>query len=54
MPRVNYRQAKRHREDSRKKRQLEKRERKMARNEEVAPATNSPVNDPNSDSKPSP
>jgi hypothetical protein len=43
MPRQNYRQAKRHREESRKKRQLEKRQKKLTRTEDAAPAPGSAV-----------
>ena len=43
MTRNNYRQAKRSREDTRKKRQLEKLERKTGRKEDVARAAESPV-----------
>lgn len=38
MPKQNYRQAKRNREETRKKRQLEKRQRKLNRGETEAPA----------------
>lgn len=36
MPRQNYRQAKRHREETRKKRQLEKHQKKLTRGQEPA------------------
>ena len=42
MPSQNYRQAKRHRENSRKKRQLEKQERKMNKKGPAAQASHSP------------
>jgi hypothetical protein len=38
MPKQNYRQAKRHREETRKKRQLEKQQRKLNRSGEPASA----------------
>ena len=37
MSRNNYRQAKRNREETRKKRQVEKQQRKLARNDGTAP-----------------
>lgn len=54
MTRHNYRQAKRSREDVRKRRQLEKQERKLSKKAVVGTATTLQVDAPASDLKPSP
>ena len=54
MTRHNYRQAKRNREDTRKKRQLEKRERKLSRGDQAAPSPEGSVDGASSDPKTSP
>ena len=54
MTRHNYRQAKRNREDTRKKRQLEKRERKLSRVDPAAPSPEVPADGASSEPKASP
>ncbi len=50
----NYRQAKRNREDSRKKRQQEKLERKLSKGAAPQPAADTPVTPADSDTKDQP
>ena len=54
MPKQNYRQAKRNREETRKKRQIEKRQRKLTRTEDAAPTADPAANEVMSDPKASP
>jgi len=46
MPKQNYRLAKRQREETRKKRQLEKQQKKLSRGAEPQPATEPPTTEP--------
>jgi hypothetical protein len=50
----NYRQAKRNREETRKKRQLEKRQRKLSRSEDSPPGPDASASEDNADPKASP
>jgi hypothetical protein len=47
----NYRQAKRNREETRKKRQLEKRQKKLVRSEDSPSVPDSPASEVSSDPK---
>ena len=50
----NYRQAKRNREETRKKRQLEKRQKKLVRTEDAPSVPDAPASEVSSDPKASP